>query len=91
MGHDLKIKTELTVHEMAENLKKYSDIKELHEIDSINYGDGYDFILNKVSCRLYNDEDSDNGLIIEIDRHDNSAKTEQKEVTDLLTQLTANM
>ena len=88
MGQDLNIKTSLSVHELALILSSNDNIINLCEIDSINYGIGYDFKVKDIECRLYEESsDNEDSLIIEIDRFNKQTIIEQKKVYVLLDQL----
>ena len=67
MGYHSKLNISFSLHELADELRKNSNISSLRQIDSLNYGEGYDFKFNEIDSRIYFDEKGDQCLMIEID------------------------
>lgn len=56
---EIEIQTDLRVHDLIDLLKKKCAIQDIREIDSVNYGEGYDFTYEEFPLRLYDDNRSD--------------------------------
>src|SRR4051812_5709864 len=90
MGQEIEIKTDQTVYEFVTVFLNRPNIEMLGEFDSVNYGEGYDFKVQGIQCRLYDEshthgiEEDNHSLRIEIDRYDNFSSHEQNSVTTAL-------
>ena len=62
MAIRLEVKTDLRVKDFVQFFACEKDWKILGEIDSMNYGEGYDLTFNSVPVRLYDDLRSDAAL-----------------------------
>ncbi|MFY9308964.1 MAG: hypothetical protein WAQ28_07935 [Bacteroidia bacterium] len=92
MGETIEIKTEQLVHEFVWIFNDKADIEIIKEIDSANYGIGFDLDVKGIPCRLYDEsiingiefDNEDGCLKIEIDRLNSFTKEEQVNVANYL-------
>ena len=59
MALELEIHTDRRVADLLPKLMKSRYCKDVTVVDSVNYGEGFDFLMMGVECRLYDDIRSD--------------------------------
>jgi len=59
----LRIITDLRVHDLINILKNVNGITNIRQIDSVNYGEGYDFEINDIPARIFDDIRSDMAVL----------------------------
>ena len=91
MGQIIEIKTEQLVHEFVWIFNNETGIEIIKEIDSVNYGIGFDLSVQNIPCRLYDESiangieyDKEGCLKIEIDRFNHFTENEQTNAADYI-------
>ncbi len=91
----LEIKTPESVHQFILNFMNKTEIDIEGEFDSVNYGEGYDFKVKKVPCRLYDEtinfnieitNDHEHCVNIEIDKFNRFSQESQTECSVIIKQ-----
>ncbi|MCA9405986.1 MAG: hypothetical protein KC684_05570 [Candidatus Omnitrophica bacterium] len=81
----ISVKTERSVHQLKDLLLKSKDWKLDKEVDSMNFGEGYDLYYLSVPVRLYDEERTDAAILRMNTRGgswEDNFKTIQKEYKD---------